>query len=140
METTLLVPSKLTFSDFLWCLNFALLLGAVSQKRSPQKRSPFLTHFFPWAGNSNIIKNWRMHNGYSYCKVHTKTYVWQNWFCFNKFTKLELLSEICMKFTFLGNNDCKKHLKKSRKSLPRPGFEPTPSLEQQVYGRYQVNM
>ena len=37
METTLLVPSSLTFFDFLWCLNFV-----------------------PWAGNSNIVKNWRM--------------------------------------------------------------------------------
>ena len=47
METTLLVPSNLTFSKYLRCLNFALLLGALSQKRLPQKRSPFSTHFVP---------------------------------------------------------------------------------------------
>ena len=34
METTLLGPSNLTFSDLLLCLNFVLLLGAVYQKRS----------------------------------------------------------------------------------------------------------
>ena len=34
MESTLLVPSKLTFSENLRCLNLALLVGAVSQKRS----------------------------------------------------------------------------------------------------------
>ena len=34
MESTLFVPSKLTFSENLRCLNLALLVGAVSQKRS----------------------------------------------------------------------------------------------------------
>ena len=46
METTLLVLSKLTFSVYLWCLNLALLVGALSQKRFPQKRSYFSTWFF----------------------------------------------------------------------------------------------
>ena len=46
MATTLLVPSKLTFSYYLSCLNLALLVGVVSQKRLPQKESLFSTAYF----------------------------------------------------------------------------------------------
>jgi len=34
IKSTILVPSKLTFSENLRCLNLALMLGAVSQNRS----------------------------------------------------------------------------------------------------------
>ena len=60
MEMTLFVSSKLTFSDFLWCLNF-LLMEKNELKRVVSFEAISFEILHPTeAQNSNIIKNRRM--------------------------------------------------------------------------------
>ena len=56
MKTTLFVPSKLTFSEKLWCFNLALLVGALSQKRLLQKGLLLSTCFVIAGGKFNHHK------------------------------------------------------------------------------------
>ena len=58
IETTLFVPSKLTFSKYLWCLNLALLGVAVAWKRLLQKRFLFSNCFAITGGKFGECQLW----------------------------------------------------------------------------------